>query len=169
HTSFSRSESPPDPCWIFANPVFVHEQGEPPDESTRDKLTRMTSSYAGLWRKFLVDLEDELRCYTFISDYLPLITGENSQAAEAGKIPVRSTVEEIAVIARLFYEARLINLNKSRFCQLLAGAFSTPRQQNISGGSLKNHFDTPAPETVDRINALLCKMQKISRILARQK
>ncbi len=163
------SESRSEPAtWGFSHPNFRNEQKLLPDEETRQALIGMTRRYAAIWRHVAGELTDELRCFIFTSHYLSMVKQQEEEIPQE-KIPVRYTVAELAAFARLLFEIHAVELdNKSQFCGLIAHMFSTPKQKNISKGSLKNHFDVPLPENIDRICEDLRKMlnsaQKLKNI-----
>lgn len=153
---------------IFKAPSFTcNGTGAVPGDETRECLLRLTRRYAWLWQMHAEDLIQELCCFLYQVEFWPaLSTAGNNITSIHEKIPVNGNVSALAALSRLFFEHKAIALdNKSKFCRLVADMFCTPKQPQISPKSLKNHFDSPSPETIDFICAELRKMMNKSRNL----
>lgn len=156
------------PSVIFRIPSFNRNGTEEiPGVETREYLLRMTCRYASFWQIHIEDLVRELFCFLYQVEFWPALSPVgNSTKFVHEKIPINSNVPALAVLSRLFFEHKTIALdNKSKFCRLVADTFCTPKQPQISHKSLKNHFDTPSPETIDFILAELRKKMNNSRKL----
>lgn len=153
---------------IFRIPSFNRNGTEEiPGVETRKYLLRMTRRYAWFWQMHTENLVQELFCFLYQVEFWPALTPVgNSTKFIHEKIPINSNVSALAALSRLFFEHKTIALdNKSKFCRLVADMFCTPKQPQISHKSLKNHFDSPSPETIDFILAELRKMMNNSRKL----
>jgi len=154
---------------IFKTPSFTRNGNElTPGDETRECLLLLTRRYAWLWQMHAEDLVQELCCFLYQVEFWPALTpAGNNTTPTHEKIPVNGNVSALAALSRLFFDHKAIALdNKSKFCRLVADKFCTPKQPRISHKSLKNHFDTPTPETIDFICAELRKMMNNSRKLA---
>lgn len=152
--------------WGFYRPKFDHGQGPAPDANTRQHLIRSTQRYANMWRLIGEEFLDELHGLYYLVEFFPVLTQPPASKQVREKITVRVNVPELGATLRMFFDSRVFDLrNKEKLCRLVAGCFSTPRQQDISAGSLKNHFDAPTPETLDRICAAFGKIRNNSQKL----
>lgn len=166
----SQSESACHPrrlrAMIFKAPSFTcNGNGAVPGDETREFLLKLTRRHAWFWQMHAEDLVQELCCFLYQVEFWPaLSTAGNTTTSIHEKIPVNGNVSALAALSRLFFEHKAIALdNKSKFCRLVADMFCTPKQPQISAKSLKNHFDSPTPETIDFICAELRKMMNKSR------
>ena len=152
--------------WGFFHPKFDPGNGPAPDLKTQQQLLSRTSGYAGMFRRIGEKLLDELHELSCMVRFLPYLFSANDQNQENETIQVNLSVPELSAAFRMFHEFNIINItNKELLCRLVASTFSTRMQKKISPGSLKNHFDSPKPETLERICAGLCEMMKNSQKL----
>jgi len=150
----------------FNQPRYINALDHYPDDETCRLLAFRTRRYATMWKYTVEELIKELQGFFYLAEFLPALTPPVNSPPGTKKIPVRSSVAELAAMARLFFEHRAIALNnKSQFCRLVAEMFSTPRQKEISARSLKNHFDSPTPETIEFLFEEFRKMMQKFRNL----
>jgi len=150
----------------FHNPRFANALDHYPDEATKQLLSFLTHRYAWMWKLTIEELIGELQSFLYLVEFLPALTPPVPLPVSHEKIPIRSSVAALAATARLFFDHQAIALdNKSQFCRLVADMFSTTRQKEISARSLKNHFDSPTPETIGFLVEEFRKMMNNSRDL----
>lgn len=157
------------PSVIFRIPSFNRNGTEEiPGVETREYLLTMTRRYASFWQMQTEELIRELFCFLYQVEFWPALSPPPDSAPTRERIPVKTSVQALAALGRLFYDHRAFDLNnKEKFCRLVAASFCTVRQQKISAGSLRNHFDAPTPSTLDYIVEELRKMMQKSRRLYR--
>jgi hypothetical protein len=152
--------------WVFDHPEFDHYNGAMPDDNTRRELISQTKRYALIFQWVADELLEELKCFYYMVEFLPALSQPPAMKPVREKIPLRVSVQVLGATARLFFESNEIALsNKTQLCRLVADTFSTPKQRDISFASLKNHFDSLSPETLDRICEGFRKIMQNSRNL----
>lgn len=76
---------------------------------------------------------------------------------------INLTVPELSLIARLFTEAKVINIkdNKQQYFKFLSQIYMSKDDKNLSENSIKNAFYSSSNETLDSIERLLIRMLNI--------
>ena len=150
----------------FYHPGFDPGDGPLPDHKTKQYLIWHTRNFANMWRISAMTLFAELKGLCCLAEFFPVLTRCNDGKPVGEKIPVNFTVSELGALIRVMYEANMLGIeNKEKICRLVVGSFSTSRQKMISAGSLKNQFDAPTPEILDRVYAMFGKMMHKSQKL----
>ena len=85
----------------------------------------------------------------YLIEFYPVVARNVNGKPPTEKIILKGSVPELATVLRLLHDAGIIeNKNKEEVCRLAAACFSTHFTNDLSAGSLKNHFDAPTPETL---------------------
>ena len=148
---------------------LIEAQNKMEAEASR-LFIKQASRYAGIFRRTGERLLDELHELSRLVMFLPLFFFASDQNQRNETIQVNLSVPELSAALRMFHEFQVINIrNKELLCRLVASTFSTRVQKKISPASLKNHFDSPKPETLERVCAGLSEIMKNSQKLKKVK
>ena len=138
--------------WVFHHATFDAINGHKPDAGTRRYLIWRTRRFAFMWRQAGRELMEELHGMYYLIEFYPVVARNVNGKPPTEKIILKGSVPELAAVLRLLHDAGIIeNKNKEEVCRLAAACFSTHFTNDLSAGSLKNHFDAPTPEIIDRV------------------
>jgi hypothetical protein len=141
--------------------------GEPGTVASPEQVTGavslFTMPYAANWSRVVhgmqVVLQQSLEQVEIISS--PVLMEKRPQHAEKEeeKIRIRSNLPLFAAFCRMLFDLGLFDMdNKSKFCRIIVGMFSTKYKNELSSSNFKNHFDGPTPEIIEQLIGLLDKM-----------
>ena len=107
------------------------------------------SLFAYYWKNSLNDTVEKLNFIKIYFEYIPNRQVVAERILKQKKIKINRTVPQLAAYLKLLHNTDVFgNISKAELCRIFAGLFRTEKQEEISHKSLKNHFDSPAPETM---------------------
>ena len=126
------------------------KQSSPPSADNRSLLIQL-HPYASQLKKAINILSMQLiTIATTIEHHQDIcIVGPFPTSSLPKKLRIRGSVPYAAAFGRILYDDNLFDIqNKSEFCRIFSGTFSTIQQDDISWHSYKNHFNCPSPEAL---------------------
>ena len=146
---------------IFSTNICVNEKMPKDLEET---VRSLAWQYAHAWRKAIKETREQIRLLASLVNYLPVQPLTEIKPSAESKIIVRSNVQRLALLARIFFENNSFTIrNKTVLCNNLCRNFSTTSRDLISPVSFKNKFDCPDKNAIEYWIAELTGLLRIAR------
>ena len=111
-----------------------------------------TCRHAFIYYLVLKRLSERIRCFAGGTIVMPVMAPFELQLKSEIKIRINATVAFLGAYLRVAFDRGLIDVsNISELCRWASDNFCTPRQDNLSPHSIRNHFDNPAPEALEEV------------------
>ena len=151
----------------FNNVTIIsdNKQSSPPSADNRSLLIQL-HPYACQLKKAISILSMQLITLATTLEHHQVIytCGALPQRSSQKKLRIRISVPQSAAFGRILFNDDLFEIkNKSEFCRIFSGNFSTIQQDDISWQSYKNHFNCPSSEALAFWDAKISEWRKYIR------
>ena len=130
----------------------IYNGNETDDPTVIANVLHNTRRYALIFYLVMLKLEEKVRYSA------PLVMGDSSNmTATLPTVPIQKfrtnfTVAMLGAFMRVEVDKDIIHEpNVSELCRRAANDYSTNQRENVSAHSLRNAFDNPLPETLDKL------------------
>jgi hypothetical protein len=155
--------------WSFGQMQCFLEDVESYDPLVYLDAMGQTSRYAWIYYLEMKRLEERIGSFAGAMLTLPVKSPAEEKNITGQKIMLNCTVGFLGALVRVACDRGLIDRpNVSGLCRWIAENFSTIRQENLSPRSIRNHFDDPSPEMLEKVEMELQVWQKYSESLGQQ-